>query len=196
MKKLELVIEQDMYPESPRTSWENLSTMVCFHGGGYNLGDKHDYKSSMFNGWEGLKKQILKDYKGVKVIKPLYLYDHGGITISTSPFSCQWDSGQVGWVFTTREGTETIWGSKCQMLNKKGKYVRVTKEVLERNLDNEVKMYDNYLTGDVWKYVIKDEEGNTVDSCGGWYGDEGKKECEEEGERSLQYLQKEESCVD
>jgi hypothetical protein len=195
MKKLELVIEQDMDPESPRTSWDNLSTMVCFHRG-YNLGDKHDYKSSMFGGWEGLKKQILKDYKGVRVIKPLYLYDHGGITISTSPFSCSWDSGQVGWIFTTREGIETIWGKEGKMLNKKGKYVRVSKEVLERNLDNEVKMYDNYLTGDVWGYSIKDEEGNTLDSCGGWYGDEGRKECEEEGERSLQYLQKEESCVD
>jgi hypothetical protein len=33
------------------------------------------------------------------VILPLYLYDHGGITISCSPFSCPWDSGQVGWIY-------------------------------------------------------------------------------------------------
>jgi hypothetical protein len=37
------------------------------------------------------------------VVLPLYLYDHSGLTISTSPFSCRWDSGQVGYIHTTFE---------------------------------------------------------------------------------------------
>lgn len=35
------------------------------------------------------------------VMLPLYLYDHGGITINTTGFHCPWDSGQVGWIHTT-----------------------------------------------------------------------------------------------
>ncbi len=37
------------------------------------------------------------------VILPLYLYDHGGITMSTGPFSCRWDSGQVGWIYAEKK---------------------------------------------------------------------------------------------
>ena len=35
------------------------------------------------------------------VFLPLYLFDHSGITMNTSGFSCPWDSGQVGWIFCT-----------------------------------------------------------------------------------------------
>jgi len=37
------------------------------------------------------------------VILPLYLYDHGGITMNTGGFSCRWDSGQVGWIYASKE---------------------------------------------------------------------------------------------
>jgi len=38
MKKFELKIEQDTDPMNPRTDWDNLGTMVCFHKL-YDLGD-------------------------------------------------------------------------------------------------------------------------------------------------------------
>ena len=37
------------------------------------------------------------------VILPLYLYDHGGITMRTSSFSDPWDSGQVGWIYASKQ---------------------------------------------------------------------------------------------
>jgi len=40
---------------------------------------------------------------GKYVILPLYLYDHGGITMSTGAFSCPWDSGQVGWIYAPKK---------------------------------------------------------------------------------------------
>ncbi len=40
---------------------------------------------------------------GKYVILPLYLYDHGGITMRTNPFSCPWDSGQVGWIYAPKK---------------------------------------------------------------------------------------------
>ena len=33
------------------------------------------------------------------IVLPVYLYDHSGISLSTAPFSCSWDSGQVGYIY-------------------------------------------------------------------------------------------------
>lgn len=41
---------------------------------------------------------------------PLYLYDHSGITMSTTTFSCPWDSGRVGMIFCSHEEAVKEWG--------------------------------------------------------------------------------------
>lgn len=84
---------------------------------------------------------------------PLYLYDHGGITMKTSPFSCIFDSGLVGFIYAI-EGTEGM-----------------TRKQITDCLIAEVKEYDSYLTGEVYYYVVTDTDGNFVDSCGGFIGD-------------------------
>lgn len=89
--KLEILHDEDA--ESPR-EWDNLGTMVCWHSR-YNLGDKHNYIDS-----DDFKEEINDSNS---IILPLYLYDHSGITISTGPFSCSWDSGQVGYIYVTFE---------------------------------------------------------------------------------------------
>lgn len=102
---------------------------------------------------------------------PLYLYDHSGITISHGSFSCSWDSGQVGWHYVTKEAVEREWNGDL--------------EAARKCLEGELKDYDNYLRGNVWCFDIKDEEGNLVDSCCGFIGDE----LEESG--LLDYIPKE-----
>lgn len=42
----------------------------------------------------------------------------------------------------------------------------------EKYLKSEVETYDQYLTGDVYGYVIEDKEGEELDSCWGFYGEE------------------------
>lgn len=145
---------------SPR-DWDNLSRMVCFHGR-YFLGDKTDLNSSMFSGWEELKQYLIKKEKAV-IIKPLYLYDHSGITISTSPFSCPWDSGQIGFVYVTRKDLLDEYGKK--------RVTKKEKEKAEKILDSEVNVYDNYLVGNVFRYDIYDKNGNGVESCCGFICD-------------------------
>ena len=66
-----LSIEQDSDPTNPRTEYDNLGTMVCFHKR-YSFGDKHDINSNDFNGWDEMEKAIMKQEK-VAVILPLYL---------------------------------------------------------------------------------------------------------------------------
>ena len=153
---IEITYDTDGCCESPR-DWDNLTRMVCFHGR-YALGDKTDLKSTMFKSWVELKNYLIKKEKAV-LIKPLYLYAHSGITISTSPFSCPWDSGQVGFVYVTRKDL-------LDNYNKK----KVTKKLIEsaeKILDSEVNIYDNYIIGSVFRYDIYDENGNGAESsCG------------------------------
>lgn len=94
-------------------------------------------------------------------VRPLYLYDHGGITISMSAFSCPWDSGQVGWITLRKlnayaEWPQCDWASVDDWVN----YV----------MKAEVEEYAQYLTGDVWGAVVEDENGDELDACWGLFG--------------------------
>jgi hypothetical protein len=159
---------QDDYPESPR-DWDNLGTMACFHRR-YTLGDKDiPFSSDDFNGWDEMEEYILKSLDAA-VVLPLYLYDHSGITMNTTGFNCRWDSGQIGFIYITKDKIMKEYGVK--------RIRRQLKEKVEKMLVNEVEVYDQYLTGDVYCFsivkVTKCDEGHehetTEDSCSGFYG--------------------------
>jgi len=157
-----LEIYQDENPENPRTEYDNLGVMVCLHGR-HNLGDNHEYRSKDFNGWDELEEQIKYNNPDC-VIMPLYLYDHSGITISTGSFNDRWDSGQIGFIFITKERIDR---------ELKGNIERA-KEVLFA----EVKTYDQYLRGDIYRFILRDKPcekcggpGEILDSCCEFYGD-------------------------
>lgn len=183
--KYEIEIHYDSDSESPR-EWDNLGTMICQHRR-YNLGDKHDYDLSQCKSWFDVQKEL--GYP--PVILNLYLYDHSGITISTKPFSCQWDSGQVGFIFATKEDIIKEYGELNEETIKK------TLNVLE----GEVETYDQYLRGDVYgfrtyEYYTCDrghEHREEVDSCWGFYGEDA---CMEEAESIVNHLIKHEQDVE
>jgi hypothetical protein len=158
-----LKIFADDMADDPR-SWDNLSKMLCYHSR-YNLGDKHDYKSRDYNSWDEMKQAILKKERtnngGVAVILPLYLYDHSGITMKTTPFGCRWDSGQVGFVIVTRKAIRENWGVK--------KATKKLIEQAEKLAIGEVETYDQFISGDVYRFIVE-VDGEVKDSCGGFYG--------------------------
>jgi hypothetical protein len=167
-------IFHDESPESPR-EWDNLGTMVCFHRR-YDLGDKHGYCSGNYDGWEEMEEAIIEN-ENVHTILPLYLYDHSGITISTSPFSCNWDSGQIGFIYVSKDKVQ-----------KEG----IDESKVEEYLKGEVQTYDQYLTGDVYGYKVYKvttcnhghEHEEDLDSCWGFYGEE---ECISEAKGIVEY---------
>ena len=174
----------DDSPECPR-SWDNLGTMVCFHNR-YNLGDKHNYNSNDYNGWDEMEKEIIKR-EDVGVILPLFLYDHSGITMNTTGFSCNWDSGRVGFIFISKEKMLQEYGGKI--------VTQKLKDRVEGYLKSEVETYDQYLTGDVYGYkVFKVENGEEeeLDSCWGFYGED---TCMEEGVGVMEYYISQEEKV-
>lgn len=93
-------------------------------------------------------------------IQPLYVYDHSGVTYSTSPFSCRWDSGQVGWVFTTRYDYENF-----------GLKEKFNPESAQKKIQGEVEHWDHYAQGDTYYFTVEDQDGDVLESVGGFIGD-------------------------
>ncbi|MDX1421568.1 MAG: hypothetical protein R3322_00420 [Kiloniellales bacterium] len=161
MGNVHIKVLHDDYPASPR-EWENIGVMVCWHDR-YRLGDEQVREPQL----------CVDDLPAGTVVLPLWLYDHGGITMSAgseNPFSCEWDSGVVGIIYATPERIQREFGASW------------SRDVVIAVLKAEVKVYDDYLTGNCWSFVIEKDVpaceccGATaapeiMDSCGGFYGD-------------------------
>jgi hypothetical protein len=179
-------IEQDPDPISPREDRDNLGSMVC-RNKSYSLGDEKANDTipwGEFSGWEQVKAYILKSFD-VAVILPIYIYDHSGITLSTSPFGCQWDSGQVGWIYVEKE--------KVREWFKVKNVTDLAKKDATEILEQEVQTYSQYVEGEIYWYTILDSHGTEIDSCSGMYGyDYAKQTCEEivdnEKPNSIKYI--------
>ncbi|HBF33402.1 TPA: hypothetical protein DDW35_02440 [Candidatus Sumerlaeota bacterium] len=159
-------IYYDDNPLNPREESDNLSTMVCFHRR-YNLGDRHNYRSQDFSGWDEFKARIVADHNPV-VMLPLYLMDHSGLTISNNlePFRALdpagWDWGMGGFCFVSRKHFVQEFGRK--------KLTPKMREKIHNIVKSEIEQYDQYLQGEVYGYVVEDENGEHLDSCWGFFG--------------------------
>lgn len=209
--QLKLRIEQDIDVSDPRKEFDHIGTMVYWHRR-YNLGDVDGLKeygtSEMFlkllasdyvdDVSEMSMDEVWKIIDDWFVILPLALLDHSGLHmwVGSGPHACDcggWDSGQVGWIYCSLGKAQEEWTSapKDHRWNAKvhwsGGEVITLREAIERNLKAEVEEYDMFLTGDVWGYVIEDEDGNHMESCWGFYGH---KYAEEQGKEMLEHCQK------
>ena len=155
-------IQQDSDPIDPRES-DNLGTMVCYCRS-HNLGDKHEHAT------QEAFKEWLDENKDNIILLPLYLLDHSGITMRTSPETFRacdpqgWDWRCVGVIYVTKEKVRKEYGWK------KITPARIKK--ISGYLASEVETYDQYLTGDVYGYTVESPTGGEIDdgSCWGFFG--------------------------
>jgi len=145
-----LEIHNDEDATSPRED-DNLGTMAFFHKR-YKLGDKHGFDSP-----EELREHLAETEA---LFLPVYMYDHSGISISTKPFSCPWDSGQLGIIFVTKEKVISEYGNFSDSAQLNALNV----------LQNEVSIYNEFLQGNCYGFKAFDAQGNEVDSCWGFIG--------------------------
>jgi hypothetical protein len=159
-EKYKLEIFDDLNPCSPR-EFDNLGTMVCFHRR-YNLGDETELKSSDFSSWEELESYLYKEENALIAI-PVFMYDHSGLWINTTGFSCPWDSGQVGYIYVSKEKVRREYS--CKRISKK------LKNMIREMLCSEVDLYNDYLCGNVYGFTLTDKENaEEIDSSCGFYG--------------------------
>jgi len=158
-------IDSEPEVESPR-EYDPLGIMVTFHR---NV-DFNDMvpplNSSDFNGWDEMKEHIINKL-GAVVILPVYMLDHSGQSLSVKPFSCPFDSGQLGFIYTTRE--KMLTHRNFKHLTKK------LKDEAEQELIGEIETLDQWIRGEAYGFVIdpiddNDEEG-AIEEYGGGYWD-------------------------
>lgn len=152
-KDCTIEIGYDEYAESPR-GW-HASKIVAWHPR-YAIGEEYIPRDEV----RGDISQLIDDgvmsvddYSELMTYSNLYMLDHSGISISTSPFSCPWDSGQVGYVYLTRESGEE-------------NNIKNEKEAIEL-IQSEIECYDRYIRGDIYYYSIVDQQGEIIDSLYG-----------------------------
>lgn len=165
-----LEIHADTDPIDPR-EWDNVGVMACKHSL-YKLGDEQiddpvdwmrdvlgdepdDEDDEDGDSLDELQQRFLDTHFALA----LYIYDHGGVTMSTRPFNCPWDSSMVGYIYADVRTVFENWGPD------------VDEETVFDYLRAEVETYDCYLRGSVYGYVLKAGE-EIADSCWGFYGDD------------------------
>jgi hypothetical protein len=105
---------------------------------------------------EWYNEQIKKLVEDHWFVFPVYMYEHSGIALSLEPFSCPWDSGQLGELLLKQDGC-----TYEQALDSAQQYI---------------KCCHDYLSGNCWHFEVERQEGeygewSAEDSCGGFYGD-------------------------
>lgn len=143
-----LKIFYDESPESPR-DWDNLGTLI-FVNKPRSLGDYSDPGADI----EAAKSALIR--------LPIYIYIHSGVSISTAPFSCHWDSGFLGYYYVTRE----------KVISKYGEVTPENIQAAEKRARAELETFGMYLSGDVYGFTIE-KAGEVIDSRWGFYGETG-----------------------
>lgn len=143
----------DECPSSPR-EWDNLGTIATWHRR-HELGDIQP---------ECRPEEFIKDLGENWIILPVYMYDHSAIALSTGAFGCSWDSGQVGFIYMSKE---------------KLVFEGITEEQAIKSLKAEIEIYGQYVNGEVYGYVhlrrkacgeCGQDVDEDIDSCWGFYG--------------------------
>lgn len=152
-KTLKIVVDPE--PDDPR-EWGNVGTLWLFHKR-LDLGDKrskYDPTPQDFASWEEFDQHLYAE-KDAAVVLPVYIYQHGGVTISTEPFNDRFDSGRAGMIWVSKTSALHEWNAEELTDEIKAK-------LIER-LTAEVAVYDDYLTGAVYGAIVY-ENGEETDS--------------------------------
>ena len=135
----------------------------CQGPGEYMLGKIYYAKGSRYRlGTEAVSRESLQDIQegissGELVGLPVYAYVHGNTQLSTTPFSCPFDSGPAGFIACSREDAKGWFGKDVP-----------DKRVLEV-LRSEVEEFSKFLQGDVYNITIY-VDGKEEEIIGGFYG--------------------------
>ena len=137
----------------------------CQGPGDYMLGKIYYVKGSRYLlGTEAVDSGCMLEIStgiasGELVGLPVYAYVHSGTQLSTTPFSCPFDSGPSGFIACSHEDITSWFGEH---------HCKSTEEVLEV-LRSEVEEFNKFLQGDVYVITIL-VDGKEEETVGGFYG--------------------------
>lgn len=146
-------IYPDLCPSNPR-EWDNLGILctTLVNESPLNPWEIRDHPYSSLKATHG---------EEIPVMFKVYKYEHGTIALNTTGFSCPWDSGQIGWIYAPRSRI-------LEWFQAKRLSAKLYKQT-EKNLLGEVETLSKYMNGEVYGFMIRDSEGELVDSCTEYY---------------------------
>jgi len=174
---------QDEDPSSPK-DWDQLGTLVTWHreycfdeDGKKVFGSPQDFlERAGAEGWIYLPVGMI-DHSGISLYvgSGAHVMDYGG-----------WDSGQIGFIYTTPKRIEEM---------------GTPRDGVEACLAGEVETWDQFVTGDIYGYVIEGpsdgDSDSHRDSCWGFYGfEEAKREMVEMLDAAIRFEKKEEAKIE
>lgn len=125
------------------------------------------------------KLQLIEE-SGEVAMLPISMYEHSGITLwlgsKWSHSDAQWDCSTIGFAYVEKSTAE-----QEHMLRSGTKCHNDWKEWAYSMMEGEMKTYDQFVRGEVYGYMIEDENGEEgsddyLSGCWGFFGNEGKKE--------------------
>lgn len=167
-------IYQDIYPENPR-NWDNAVKLHTTKGCPYfdnessfkTYDDLLEYYGVTQSGydWDAMIRDARNITEAARkkgdIVKPISVYSHSGdyIYIGTPAdhYDGRWDCSLLGFGIIDSETIEKEWN---------GDY-----EAAEKCFEGEIKTFSEYVSGDVYGFILKDPETEEeLDSCWGFYG--------------------------
>lgn len=164
MKEYTYEIEQDDMAGNPRDEFDNVSTFYSVKNGRYLTGGKHDIEYSYRDDLEDEIKALRK--AGAVIVEFSHNCGDQYAVVDMDTLKKEY----IAFGYTMRKAK--YWARKCA--------------------DGEISTWKAWAEGEVYGYVVKDENGNHMDSCWGFYGEEGRKEAVKEAESLVKYYEDEE----
>jgi hypothetical protein len=156
-----LMVFPDESPESPR-EWDNLA-VFAFKPNHHFAGD---LKRGEFTA--AVKPKALEGIRdGGGLVLPVYAYVHSGVAFSLSrqyPFDDRWDAGCCGYALATGDRLRKRWRRDA---NDPRTAARAFVAVRD-----ELRVYEQFLGGEVYGYRVFDRDWKELDACWGYYGDD------------------------
>lgn len=184
-----LVIEHDDLSHCNPREWDNMTVFVGREHRNYTIGDEQDepldYMVKQLNELGDISDEDMDDYlcsgyspatadaikdKFSKYAfwKPVYMYDHSGVSYSTTPFSCGWDSGLAGIILIWKHVMDKEYASMPDH-----EKVLLSNKIMEKDIE----LYDQWQSGNGTMFTLYEhweneeyQEGEAVESCGGFFG--------------------------
>ena len=163
IEKNRLEISYDEFSENPR-HWSNLGYFITVDRN-YNSPDKNEMLENIVKETgqeaesrkehiEKIKNEVKKIlYDEVVAIYPIFKYEHSGIAYKIGT-AHGFDYSNNGFYIVTK---------------KTKKEMGAMKKDFEKIITEEIDFYNRWLNGEVYSYVLYDENGEVEDSCGGFY---------------------------
>jgi hypothetical protein len=151
---------------NPRKEWDHGTTI---YSRSKLIENETDYLFS-YDGPDMLesKKELLFNIP-MYAILPLYCaqgrYDYCSMSTEFEV------SDQIGWIYITKDDFHQMYYSSITEFQQAHPGQSIS-DYCRDILKSHVETYEQYLNNEVYYYIIEDYEGDQVDSCSGWYGDD------------------------